>query len=139
MGFKNPLEDPEVVSTLYKTHFFAGALTLRRRGRSYHLGAWGDVRWPKNPFITPSEMLYVMKKIFGPPNAFSCDKVTFNYVFKSAIPDVYYEIRDYCGFLSCGIGVPKDMHTYINKRLTEKINKGLKELIKECVVAYNLI
>lgn len=135
--FPFKLEDPNVLSHL-KNYRFTGATILKREGRTYVLGKW-KVDWPRDFNVSSTSFLFAMKKIFGEPNGSSGDKVSFNYVFKSEVPGVYYEIRDYRGFLSCGIGFPASLALYIDKGMMHAINDGLEKLIIDCVIAYNLV
>jgi hypothetical protein len=143
MGFKFKTEKPEIIKDLYLTHSFAGGSFIKSvGGKTLGLGKYGGVDWSPYDRIHPSDMLIVMEKIFGKPNQPDIDdyKMSFNYIFKSPkFKGFYYEIYDYYGSLSCGIGRPDDFDGKATKEMVVKINNELHELIHELVKAYNLM
>jgi hypothetical protein len=143
LGFKFKIEKPEIVKDLYLTHFFAGGSFIKNtEGKTFGLGKMGGVDWSPYDRIHPSDMLIVMEKIFGKPNQPCIDdyKMSFCYFFKSRkFKGFYYEIYDYYGSLSCGVGRPDDFDVKATKEIVDGVNNELRELIHELVKAYNLM
>jgi hypothetical protein len=142
MGLTFRLVTPRTVCRLLKTHRFAGmSLQVNSKGEKFYLGKFG-IDWPE-PRIDPRDMRPILQSVLGPSNQFlfDDDKTTFTYVFHCKVyRDVFYEIYDYRGFLSCGVGVPyTDFSIHMNKDKQYLINNGLQELINELVVMYNLL
>jgi len=142
MGFTFQLVSPKIVQRLGKTHRFAGmSLYFNGKGEKFYLGKTDRVGWHVSS-IQPQDLFSVMRRVFGEPNQLAIDdgKMTFNYIFKSKVhKNVYYEIYDYRGSLSCGVGVSIDIIDRLDRPLASSINNGLQELIDELITVYNLM
>lgn len=107
--------------------FFGGASL----GGGVQLGIYGSWRG-----MSSRDGKKLMKEKFGRGYNLGSGgdgKVTWEYYFTHwETPGIIYTVYDWKGGLSCGLGIPGDVYSNIDKRFAEKVNGLLTELTDYC-------